>query len=98
LPQVEKSQFIDNAAYFLKEHPVILSNFRTCSSIYVRLIGPNFSDQYDKMIKRLNTDYQNQRATLKDIQVDKHCVAFDINTSRYYRAQIKKVLDQKVMI
>ena len=96
MAQIEKSQFIDNAAYFLKEHLVVISNFRTCNSIYVRLVGPNFSDQYDKMIKKLNTDYQTQRVWIKEIIVDKFCVAFDLPSSKFYRAQIKKVFDQKV--
>ena len=93
-----QSPFIENAYYFLKEHSVKVLSFESCHTIYLRLLGESFPVKYEKMLSKLNEEYKRNKNSIDKIEEQKLCVAYDRISSTYFRAQIKKIEQEKVNI
>ncbi len=100
--KIQNSPFIENAAYFLKEHFIQITHFQTSHTAYIRLIGDNFSIKYENMIDQLNNHYYNNNNNITKFktypELDKICSAYDYKNQIYFRAQIKKVENQSVQV
>lgn len=98
--KILNSPFIENAAYFLKEHFIQITCFQTSHIAYIRLIGDNFSIKYENMMKQLISHYNNNNITKFKTypELDKICSAYDYKNQIYFRAQIKKLENQYVQV
>jgi hypothetical protein len=95
----KETPWIENAAYFLKENEVFVSHVDDdCVNFYIRLVGENFSDKYEKMLKELNSFYSmNANSTgLKVLEENKICVGFDEIRRKYFRVQVKGKVENKI--
>ena len=73
-------------------------SFESCHTIYLRLLGESFPVKYEKMLSKLNEEYKRNKNSIDKIEEQKLCVAYDRISSTYFRAQIKKIEQEKVNI
>lgn len=87
--------WIENAAYFLKEHEVELKHVLDVCTVYVCLIGDEFSGKLDQLAVRMRQFYERNSAklALKTVDPLKVCVAFNPIKKNYMRVQIKKAVN-----
>jgi len=71
---IKESPWIENAAYFLKEHEIFISHIKDCHNVHIRLIGDNFSVKYEKLLREINTFYKMNPIALKNFEDNIFCI------------------------
>jgi hypothetical protein len=70
----KESPWIENAAYFLKEHEVFISHIHDCHNVFIRLVGENFSVKYEKLLNEMNSFYKMNKIGLKNFEDNSFCI------------------------
>ena len=83
---IKESPWIENAAYFLKEHEIFISHIKDCHNVYIRLIGENFSAKYERLRKEINNFYCMNPISLKNFVENTYCIGN--NNNKHFKLRV----------